>query len=73
MRRTAKEIIRDIIVALQNKPLSLRSMERVVNADNRMIKKYVRILEELKIVKLTRKGKYNALHAELTRWGKRLY
>ena len=73
MRRTAREIIKDIIIVLKDKPLSLRSMERIVNADNRMIKKYVGILEELKIVKLSRKGKYNALHAELTRFGRRLY
>ena len=72
MRRTAREIINDIIKILKNETISLRMLEKKVNADNRMIAKYTGILSDLQLIRIEKQGERQVPYARLSKAGRRI-
>ena len=66
-RRKPAEIIRGILRILREKPLSLRALETKMNTNDRTIREYTKLLEELSMLKLKqiRRGKRITTQAEL--------
>ena len=73
-RRKPSIVIRDIIKTLKEKSLSLRALETKVNTNNKSIKDYTLLLQDLHIVKLKKLkiGKRLITQAELTPLGRKL-
>ena len=74
IRRKPSTIIREIIRALKEKPLSLRALDIKLNTSSRTIKEYTALLQDLGILKLSKikKGKKIITKAELTELGKKI-
>ena len=74
IRRKPSIIIKEIINKLKEKPLSLRALETKINTNDKTIKEYSILLQDLNILKLKKikKGKRIITKAELTSLGKKL-
>ena len=74
IRRKPPIIIKEIINKLKEKPLSLRALETKIDTNDKTIKEYALLLEDLNILRLKKikKGKRTITKAELTSSGKKL-
>ena len=66
-RRKPAMIIKEIIRELKGGPLSLRALETKINTNDKTIKEYILLLQDLNIIKLKKetKGKRVTTKAEL--------
>jgi predicted transcriptional regulator len=73
-RRKPSTVIRSIIKTLKEKPLSLRALETKVNTNDKTVKDYTALLQDLHIIKLKKLkiGKRIITKAELTQSGRKL-
>ena len=74
IRRKPALIIKEIIKVLREKSLSLRALETKVNTNDKTIKEYTLLLQDLNILKLNKikKGTKVITKAELTPTGKKV-
>jgi predicted AAA+ superfamily ATPase len=73
-RRSAPDLIKDIVTALRAKPLSYRALDIMLGTSSRSISSYVELLEDLGIceIEFKQKGIYTHRYVHLTEYGKGL-
>lgn len=73
-RRKPAVIIKEIIKMLKERPLSLRALETKINTNDKTIKEYTLLLQDLNILQLKKvmKGKRIITKTELTLSGRKI-